>query len=264
METRAEREILAAGIVSVSAFRKLTSARKRARFLAAACLSSCLCNEPASRADTGVPSDSAERRESVEDLLTRGQTVTGAEYLQVELDARQRAAGDDVQKAALRRATADVDPVKALMAHVVLAWVSGAEPDYGGALEYLVGIPIRMAPTVAGFPSPTSVASYLTRKYAKRVAPLLALRLVKEGGWPRWKAGGTLFYLEADPDPTTTSAVIRFAIEVTDPALRGYAIETLQTYEDPNFGKKLKYEITRANALKLPIPPEVRALGSRG
>jgi hypothetical protein len=248
----------------VRSSRKLAGAGARVLFFAVSCLSSSRCNEPASRADTGVPLESADRRESVEDLLTLGQTVTGAEYLQVEQDARQRAAGNDVQKAALRRATADTDPVKALMAHVVLAWVSGSEPDYGGALEYLVGIPRRMARTPAGVPDGLGVESYLTLHYVGRVAPLLALRLVKESDWPHWQVTGVLFYLEAHPDPTTTGAVIRFAIETTDPEWRGYAIETLQKYTDPDFGKKLKYEIARANALKLPIPPEVRALGARG
>lgn len=236
----------------------------RALFFAVACLSSSRCNEPASRADASVPLESSDRRESVEELLTRGQTVTGPEYLQVELDARQRAAGNDVQRAALRRATADVDSVKALMAHVVLGWLSGSEPDYRGALDYLAGAPIRMSRTPVGYPPPLGVESYLTRHYAERVAPLLGLRLVREGGWPQWKIGGVLLYLEAHPDPTTTGAVIRFAIETADPKSRSLAIEVLEKYTDPDFGKKLKYEIARANALKLPIPPEVRALGARG
>ena len=210
-----------------------------------------------------MPLEGTDGRDSVEDLLTRAQAVTGAEYLRLELDARQRAANNDVQKAALRRATSDADPIKALMARVVLGWVGEAEADYRGALEYLVGAPIRLARTPIGVPEPLAVEAYLTRNYAERAAPLLALRLLKEGGWPRWQVVGVLFYLEAHPDPITTSAVIRFAIETSEPEWRRYAVEALEKYTDPALAAKLRFEIARANTLKLPIPPEVRALGAR-
>jgi hypothetical protein len=186
---------------------------------------------------------------------------TGRDYLQLELDLRGSAQLDAVEGESLRKAArSHPDPVARLVAKVVLDWAGPRGGDFKAALDYLALLPIKLAPTAMGTPSPMGTESYLSHHFADRVAELLALRLVKEEGWPHWKVVAIIFYLKEQKVPSTTAALIRLAIETPDPGWRGFALEAIREIDDRELGPKLTFEIARAHRSKRAVPSEVAAL----
>jgi len=187
--------------------------------------------------------------------------ASGQAYLNLELELRQQVQVDSSLAQALREAdTSHADLVARVLARVILDWSGPKAADFKAALDYLDYAPIRLKKTAAGFPSPMGIESYLTLHFADRVAELLAVRLVKEEGWPRWKVVGILFYLQAHKLTSTTSLVLRFAIETADAEWRTFALEAVREIHDPDLGAKLALEIARARRLKRAVPAEVKKL----
>jgi hypothetical protein len=187
--------------------------------------------------------------------------TSGQPYSNLELDLRQHAQVDASAAEALRKAAlSHLDPIARLLARVILDWAEPKGADFKAALDYLEYAPIRLKRTAAGFPSPMGVESYLTRHFADRVAELLALRLVKESGWPRWKVGAIIFYLQAHKLVSTTSALVRFAIETDEADWRKFAVDAIREIQDPDLGAKLAFEIARARKLRRSVPADVGQL----
>jgi len=197
------------------------------------------------------------------ELTLQAEAAAGPRYLELELRARQQAASDPIELAALREHLADDDPVVALMAHVVLDWLGDRRGDYEAALVHLKRAPERAAQTPKGTPSPLGVASYLTLHFSNRLTKLLALRLLKETDWDRWKVVAILLYLKEHKDPATTGALLRFAIETNEDTWRGFALEAVQAIADPRLTNKLAFEEARAKKLGRPVPATVQNI-SRG
>jgi hypothetical protein len=213
----------------------------------------------------GVPEGAEDRRE-------RGQKVTisnfdlalgrsGQEYLNLELELRRSSQANEAERAALGQiAASHPDAVARLLARVVLDWAGPKQTDFKAALDYLDDVPIRLKKTALGFPSPTGTEGYLTFHFGDRVAELLALRLIKSAGWPRWKVNAIVFYLQAHKVRSTTSVLLRLSIESTDPEWRKFALEAVREIHDPDLPAKLAFEIARARKLGHAVAPEVRTL----
>ena len=163
-------------------------------------------------------------------------------YLDAEYQIRRR--GMDAMNA-LSQHTKDPDPIAALTAGVLLGWIQGEAPRFQAALDYLEYIPRRFAATPVGFPPPIGVANALKQRFGNGVADFLALRLVKENDWPRWRVVGILFYLKEQKLASTTSALLRFSMETDSEEARGYAIEAIQAIADPELAAKIQLERQR-------------------
>jgi hypothetical protein len=181
---------------------------------------------------------------------------TGPEYLALESDLRRTLRPGSVELESVRKDTRD--PIAHLLAMVLVDWAGPKAADFNAALEYLDRIPRKGS--IIQNPPPVGVEGYLTREFANRVANLLALRLVKQPDWPGWKAVSVVLYLKTHKMPSTTAALIRYAITTTHEEGRKLAIEAIQAIKDPDLSAKLGFELARAQALGLTVPPDVRAL----
>ena len=184
----------------------------------------------------------------------------GPEYLELESGLRQAVRSGPAGLESIRQELAHPDPVARLLAKVIIDWAGPRENDFKRALAYLDELPVKMKGTVLGTPSPSGAESYLTLHFADRVTELLALRLAKEQEWPNWKVLAVVFYLKAHKVPSTTSALIRFAIGTTNAKGRAFALETIREIKDPELAAKLSFEIARAKKLDQTVPADVRAL----
>lgn len=186
---------------------------------------------------------------------------SGQPYLNLELDLRHDAQVDASQAERLRRlAVSHPDGVARLLAQVVLDWARPKGTDFKAALDYLDYIPKRFERTAIGYPPPIGVESYLTEHFGDRVVELLALRLVKETGWRHWKIAAITLYLQAHRVFSTTSALLRFAIETDETHWREFALEAVREIRDPELDAKLAFEIARARKRGRAVPPGVRSL----
>jgi len=192
----------------------------------------------------------------------RALDATGADYLRRELDVRQAAPVDAAESARVREAIAHGDPTARLLARVVLDWGGAKRADFDAALAYLDQVPGKLRRTAMGKPSPSGTESYLSLHFGDGVAELLALRLIKEDAWPAWKARAVVLYLTPPRHrlPSTTSALIRFAIETADQESRELAIAGIRAIADPALASQVSAEIARARRLQRPVPAQVRAL----
>lgn len=186
----------------------------------------------------------------------------GHAYLELESALRQAARSGSADVESVRGNLAHADPIARLLAKVILDWAGPRENDFTLALDYLDKLPVELARTVLGTPSPSGTESYLTLHFGNRLAELLALRLVKEQGWPQWKVGAVIYYLKEHKVPSTTSALIRFAIGTGNQEWRAFAIQAIREIKDQDVAAKLAFEVTRARALGQTVPPEIRALGN--
>jgi hypothetical protein len=186
---------------------------------------------------------------------------SGQPYLNFELDLRRDAQVDPSQAERLRKlAASHRDRVARLLAQVVLDWASPKGTDFKAALDYLDYIPNRFKRTAIGYPPPIGVEAHLTEQFGDRVAELLALRLVKQAGWAHWKIAAITLYLKAHRLFTTTSALLRFAIETDEAHWRELALEAIHEIHDPELDEKLAFEIARARIRGRTVPAEVRSL----
>ena len=142
----------------------------------------------------------------MQELFDKAVNSTGQQYL----DAEQAllSAGAPVT-GVLQQNLQNPDPVASLIARVLLDWKQGRGEEFNRANEYLNGLPNRLARTPITAPPPVGVAGYLSQNFGPRVAEFLAVRLLKEGGWPGWRTAGVLLYLRQQAVPSTTAALIR-------------------------------------------------------
>lgn len=149
------------------------------------------------------------------------------------------------------------NPIARLMVESLLLWMEGKTSEYQAALDYLDYIPKRLAKTPVGVPPPIGVSNELSDRFGSRVADFLALRLVKQDDWPRWRVIGILFYLKEQKLPSTTSALIRFAAETENDEARSHAIEAIKAIADEELKVKLQIERSRLEAMHKNWPNEL-------
>jgi hypothetical protein len=155
------------------------------------------------------------------------------------------------------------DPVIRLMVSCLLSWISGKVPEYQAVLDYLDEVPKRVARTPARVPAPESVAFVLNERFGSRVADFLALRLVKEPNWPRWRVTGILLYLKEQKLPSTVSVLLRYITETESDESRVYALETVQAIADPQLQSKLLMERERLNTKYKDLDKVLQSLAPR-
>ena len=181
----------------------------------------------------------------------------GKDYLDAEYQLRQ---GGSAAMNTLRQNRNHPDPIARLMVECLFLWMQGKAPEFQAALDYLDDAPKRVEGTRLLAPPPISIAYVLNKRFGSRVADFLALRLVKEKDWPRWRIAGILLYLEEQKLPSTTSALIRFASETENNEARGYAIEAIKAIADPDLKTKLGVERKRLEEMHKKLPEELANL----
>jgi hypothetical protein len=192
-----------------------------------------------------------ETRKKMDALFEKAVASKGQDYLDAE---EMLLGGGEPAKATLRRNLNHPDPSVRLMAKVLLEWMEGRTPEYRAVLDYLEGLPIRLAETPRTEPDPSATAAYLTMHFADRVADFLALRLSKATDWPEWKVLAVLFYLSEQAPTSTTAILIRFASETLSPGWREAAIEALKARRDPDLRAKVAAERVRSEKLRKAFP----------
>ena len=192
-----------------------------------------------------------EGRRGMQELFDKAVNSTGQQYL----DAEQAlfSAGAPVT-GVLQQNLQNPDPVASLIARVLLDWKQGRGEEFNRANEYLNGLPNRLARTPITAPPPVGVAGYLSQNFGPRVAEFLAVRLLKEGGWPGWRTAGVLLYLRQQAVPSTTAALIRFASQTDNSAWRDTAVAAIKEAHDPALPAKLAAERQRAESRHEPVP----------
>jgi hypothetical protein len=103
----------------------------------------------------------------------------------------------------------------------------------------------------------------LNERFGSRVADFLALRLVKEPNWPRWRVTGILLYLKEQKLPSTVSALLRYITETESDESRVYALETVQAIADPQLQSKLLMERERLNTKYKDLDKVLQSLAPR-
>lgn len=176
-----------------------------------------------------------ESRSRMQDTLDRALAKTGAEYVAAERDlagAFRSGASAPVMR----------DPVAQLVVTAARNWNGELGADYAGALEYLDNIERWVKGTAVGTPPPEAVATYLERHYANRVAGLMALRLLKQPEWPRWKITGVLLYLRKEGSGEGLPALLRFVHATPSAEYRKMALEAIMAARDASLDDKIAAE----------------------
>jgi hypothetical protein len=143
-----------------------------------------------------------------------------------EAEAALRAGGAEAQ-AVLRARTQEPNGVTRLLARTLLAWSEGRAPDNDEALAGLDEQEKEMLDSPARTPSPSGIAYFLKNRFGASVVDVLALRLLKELDWPRWKILGVLMYLEEHDPATVGTALVRFVTITRDADGRQLALNIL-------------------------------------
>ncbi len=193
----------------------------------------------------------------MEALFQRAVASHGAEYLAAESELR-KATPESLP--VLRANTAHSDPIVRLFAAFMLDWIEGRATEYQQALDFLDGLPKRLAKTPVTTPPATAVAADLAEQFGSRIVRLIAVRLVKETNAPEWRVLTYIFYLESQRVPESTAALIRFAAETPNAKWRSFAIKAIRCFNDPDLRNKLGAERARLEAEQKPPPPDLMAL----
>ena len=196
--------------------------------------------------------------QTMDEIFRRAVQQAGQDYVDAERELLQGGAAAVVTLRA--QLTGNRDPLARLVAECVLDQIEGRKPEYAEAMAYIDGLPLKLARTPITSPSPTGIASYLTKHYGDRVAPYLALRLVKGTDWPRWKVNGVLFYLRDQRVPATSFPLLRFAVETGVDEWRGTAVEALRNIEDPGLRAKIEAERQRLQRERRTLPEPIAEL----
>ena len=179
----------------------------------------------------------------------------------MEAERELRDAGAQAEPT-LRANRLNPDPMAALLAQVLLNWAGAKRPDYDAALEYLDTLPARIAPTPITKPPPGGVASYIEQEFEDRVADMLALRLLKEPDWPRWRVIGVLLYLKDHPDKSTAGTILRYAAETENDEYREFAVDALKPSRGADLDVLIDAERQRVENMGKVFPNELAALKS--
>jgi hypothetical protein len=203
------------------------------------------------------PACSREIAKTMDTLFAEAIAGRGKDYLKAEKALRD---GGLAAVPALRRGLNHADPMGQFLASCLLDWVEGRAPENQEALDYLETLPAKVARTQVKIPSPQGAASYLSLHFGPRVANILALRLVKGIDWPHWRIMGVLFYLREQKQPSTTTAVLRFASEIQNREWRDAAIDTIKALNDPQLRAKVAAERLRFQAQMKILPTAIADL----
>ncbi|MBL4687890.1 MAG: hypothetical protein JKY37_25090 [Nannocystaceae bacterium] len=158
----------------------------------------------------------------------------------------------------LNRHLHDADPIARLLARVLLE--QPRVPAYQSAVAHLEKLPIALARTPAGGPRPSMVQDFLNQDYGADLVEFVGLRLAKEKSAQGWRVLGFILYLGDHRVVSTSEALIRFATETTDESWRGFAVDAVRGFDDPDLATKLDAEEARARVAGHEMPPLVRTL----
>lgn len=198
-------------------------------------------------------------RLSMNELFERALATSGAEYLAVERELRER--WNDAQlSAALATPAARLDPLALLLAKVLRLWRDQEKSNFDNVLLFFENHPKRVAETPMSVPRPDVTAGRLSRTFAASVTKLLSLRLAKEGQtWPVWKTETVLLYLGHQRDAEAVPAIIRFASLSPHEEVRAWAREALAAIRDPSLNAKIEEAKAWSLRQALPFPPDLTA-----
>lgn len=195
--------------------------------------------------------------ENMDETFALAVLSNGQDYVRAEKTLRD---GGDSAKATLQKNLVNPDPIARLIAQVLLEWMGGAKPEDQKALDYLDGLPKRLASTPLTMPPPDGVAAELKNRFGGSVADLLAMRLVKGTDWPRWRSLAVIQYLQNEDLPSTTAPLIRFAADTKDDSLRNAAVAVLKNANDPELRAKINVEKLRLAMQDRVLPEGLRAM----
>jgi hypothetical protein len=181
----------------------------------------------------------------------------GDEFLDTEEELRRSALPRDVLEPALY----GEDPIARLMAQVLLDASEAETPQFDRADRYLATAEKWFARTVVGTPPVQGVVDNLSAQFGGSLAGYLALRLVKVPTAPVWRQRTTLAYLERNPTPAVTDALLRYASTTANPQLQATVARVLRSSGDSALAAKVATERERLarNGQRLPEP--LAALG---
>jgi hypothetical protein len=190
-------------------------------------------------------------------LIDKALNSKGREYFEAER-AYRLAGGSPALPVA--PSANNLDPLSALILHVLGQWRQPEAQEFDQALEYLDKLPARLAETPITSPSPSGIAGYLSMHFGSRVADLMAVHLIKQTDWPRWRVSGILLYLREQPRPSITAALIRFVSETRDKKWIEVALETIRAANDPDLAAKVYAEERHAAKERRTLPPALKEL----
>jgi hypothetical protein len=190
-------------------------------------------------------------------LIDKALNSNGREYF--ESESAYRLAGGSPALPGAPSAN-NLDPLSALILHVLGQWRQPEAQEFDQALEYLDRLPARLAETPITSPSPAGIAGYLSMHFGSRVADLMAVHLIKQTDWPRWRVSGILLYLREQPRPSITAALIRFVSETQDKKWIEVALETIRAANDPDLAAKVYAEERHAAKEHRTLPPALKQL----
>jgi MoxR-like ATPase len=147
-----------------------------------------------------------------------------------------------------------------LLARTLLAWQSGKAPEYQKAIELIDAKEAEAAVSPRGSPSPTGLARALAKTFGPKAVDVLAVRLMKELGWPAWKVLGVLRYLEEQGPLEAAPAVVRFAAQTLEDDLRRAAVRVLGKVPPAELVECLREEQVYLEGRLRELPPELEAL----
>ena len=199
-------------------------------------------------------------QKNMDDTFALAVLSHGQDYVRAEKTLRD---GGGSAKATLQKNLVNPDPLARLIAQVLLEWMEGTKPEDQKALDYLDGLPKRLASTPLTMPPPDGVAAELKNRFGGRVAEFLAVRLVKGTDWPRWRSLAVILYLQSQYLPSTTAPLIRFASDTKDDSLRNAAVEVIKNAHDPELGAKITAEKLRLAMQDKVLPEGLRAMVPR-
>lgn len=174
----------------------------------------------------------------------------GKKYFEAEQNIISQ--GDQVVPFLQERAKSD-DPLKNLITNVLIEQVT-KNKLYNECLQYLIDVEKEALASAVGTPRINGVVNYLLKHFEAKVAPLLAVHLIKMGSvWPHWKIMSTIVYLEQANDKVAIEPLIRFLHISDDEEQLGMAIKCLSHLGDKNTYNKLQSELKKVERTKKAI-----------
>jgi hypothetical protein len=180
----------------------------------------------------------------------------GDEYLEIERTLRTSESVKDTLESALRRE----DPIAQLMAQVLLDASEAETQQLDAADRYLEVVERWFAPTILRSPPILGVVDNLSAQFGGALAGYLALRLVKIPTAPTWRAQVTLAYLERNPTPAVTDALLRYASVTTVPELQAATARVLRSAGDSALAAKVTAEQERLARSGKTLPEPLASL----
>ncbi len=163
-------------------------------------------------------------KETTKALFETLRTATGGPYLEAEraLLAAPGAAGELAKVAALA-----TDAVEAFLARVLGQWIESRREDYGQAITYLDRKNEQFQHSPLGAPRWDVCARDLVAYFGAGLSDFLALRLLKEPAWPKWRVMTAHTYLYDVGQPESLPPLVRLVAETTDDGVRQTTLRTL-------------------------------------